>query len=61
MDNTPTDLGHSAFIMIESGKQARKFAREINAGNIDINDRYYSGCHKYVAFARFSNKRNGGV
>jgi SAM-dependent methyltransferase len=21
----------------------------------------YSGCHKYVPFARFSNKRNGGV
>jgi gamma-glutamyl phosphate reductase len=35
--NTPTDLGHSTCIMTESAKQARKFAREINAGNIDFN------------------------
>ncbi|MEW6263226.1 MAG: aldehyde dehydrogenase family protein [Thermodesulfobacteriota bacterium] len=35
--NTKTDLGHSACIMTSSGQQARKFAREVNVGNVGIN------------------------
>jgi malonate-semialdehyde dehydrogenase (acetylating)/methylmalonate-semialdehyde dehydrogenase len=35
--NTKTDLGHSACIMTESGRHARKFAREVNVGNVGIN------------------------
>ena len=30
-------LGHSACIMTESGRFARKFAREVNVGNVGIN------------------------
>jgi malonate-semialdehyde dehydrogenase (acetylating) / methylmalonate-semialdehyde dehydrogenase len=35
--NTKTDLGHSACIMTESGRHARRFAREVNVGNVGIN------------------------
>jgi len=35
--NTKTDLGHSAAIMTTSGKNARKFIREANVGNVAVN------------------------
>lgn len=35
--NTKTNLGHSAAIMTQSGKYARKFIREVNVGNIAVN------------------------
>jgi malonate-semialdehyde dehydrogenase (acetylating) / methylmalonate-semialdehyde dehydrogenase len=35
--NTKTDLGHSACIMTASGAHARKFAREVDVGNVGIN------------------------
>jgi malonate-semialdehyde dehydrogenase (acetylating)/methylmalonate-semialdehyde dehydrogenase len=35
--NTKTDLGHSACIMTSSGKNARKFIRETNVGNVGVN------------------------
>lgn len=35
--NTKTNLGHSACIMTSSGKNARKFMREVNVGNVGIN------------------------
>lgn len=35
--NTKTDLGHSACIMTNSGKAARKFIREVNVGNVGVN------------------------
>lgn len=35
--NTKTNLGHSACIMTSSGKNARKFIREVNVGNIGVN------------------------
>ncbi len=35
--NTKTDLGHSAAIMTNSMKHARKFTRECNVGNIAVN------------------------
>ncbi|HDG97584.1 MAG TPA: aldehyde dehydrogenase family protein, partial [Desulfobacterales bacterium] len=35
--NTKTNLGHSACIMTQSGKNARKFIREVNAGNVGVN------------------------
>jgi len=35
--NTKTNLGHSAAIMTNSGKYARKFIREVNVGNIAVN------------------------
>jgi malonate-semialdehyde dehydrogenase (acetylating)/methylmalonate-semialdehyde dehydrogenase len=35
--NTKTDLGHSACIMTASGKNARKFIREANVGNVGVN------------------------
>jgi malonate-semialdehyde dehydrogenase (acetylating)/methylmalonate-semialdehyde dehydrogenase len=51
--NTRTDLGHSACIMTESGKQARKFAREVNTGNIGIN----VGIPQPYAFFPLGSKR----
>ena len=51
--NTRTDLGHSACIMTESGKQARKFAREVNTGNIGIN----VGVPQPYAFFPLGSKR----
>ncbi len=35
--NTKTNLGHSACIMTTSGKNARKFMREVNVGNVGVN------------------------
>ncbi len=35
--NTKTNLGHSACILTQSGKNARKFIREVNVGNVGVN------------------------
>ncbi len=35
--NTKTNLGHSACIMTQSGKAARRFIREVNVGNVGVN------------------------
>lgn len=35
--NTKTNLGHSACIMTQSGKHARRFIREVNVGNVGVN------------------------
>jgi len=35
--NTKTNLGHSACIMTTSGRNARKFTREVNVGNVGVN------------------------
>jgi malonate-semialdehyde dehydrogenase (acetylating)/methylmalonate-semialdehyde dehydrogenase len=35
--NTKTNLGHSACIMTAAGKDARKFIREVNVGNVGVN------------------------
>lgn len=35
--NTKTNLGHSACIITNSGKNARKFIREVNVGNVGVN------------------------
>ncbi len=35
--NTKTNLGHSACIMTQNGKNARKFIREVNVGNVGVN------------------------
>ncbi len=35
--NTKTNLGHSACIMTTSGKDARKFVKEVNVGNVGVN------------------------
>ncbi|AFM23148.1 aldehyde dehydrogenase family protein [Desulfomonile tiedjei] len=51
--NTKTDLGHSACIMTESGRNARKFAREVNVGNVGIN----VGVPQPFAFFPLGSKR----
>ena len=51
--NTKTDLGHSACIMTESGRTARKFAREVNVGNVGIN----VGVPQPYAFFPLGSKR----
>jgi malonate-semialdehyde dehydrogenase (acetylating) / methylmalonate-semialdehyde dehydrogenase len=51
--NTRTDLGHSACIMTESGRQARKFAREVIVGNVGIN----VGVPQPYAFFPLGSKR----
>ncbi len=51
--NTKTDLGHSACIMTESGRHARKFAREVNVGNVGIN----VGVPQPYAFFPLGSKR----
>lgn len=51
--NTKTDLGHSACIMTESGKVARKFAREVIVGNVGIN----VGVPQPYAFFPLGSKR----
>ena len=51
--NTATDLGHSACIMTESGRHARKFAREVNVGNVGIN----VGVPQPYAFFPLGSKR----
>jgi len=35
--NTKTNLGHSASILTQSGKIARKYIREVNVGNVAVN------------------------
>jgi len=35
--NTKTNLGHSACILTSSGKNARRFIREVNVGNVGVN------------------------
>lgn len=35
--NTKTNLGHTACIMTRDGKNARKFIREVNVGNVGVN------------------------
>lgn len=51
--NTKTDLGHSACIMTESGRSARKFAREVVVGNVGIN----VGVPQPYAFFPLGSKR----
>ncbi len=51
--NTKTDLGHSACIMTESGRHARKFTREVNVGNVGIN----VGVPQPYAFFPLGSKR----
>jgi len=51
--NTNVDLGHSACIMTASGKNARKFAREVDTGNIGIN----VGVPQPFAFFPLGSKR----
>jgi malonate-semialdehyde dehydrogenase (acetylating)/methylmalonate-semialdehyde dehydrogenase len=51
--NTGTDLGHSACIMTESGRNARKFAREVIVGNVGIN----VGVPQPYAFFPLGSKR----
>ncbi|MFH0822486.1 MAG: aldehyde dehydrogenase family protein [Pseudomonadota bacterium] len=51
--NTKTDMGHSACIMTESGRLARKFAREVNVGNVGIN----VGVPQPYAFFPLGSKR----
>ena len=51
--NTRTDLGHSACIMTESGRNARKFSREVNVGNVGIN----VGVPQPYAFFPLGSKR----
>jgi len=51
--NTGTDLGHSACIMTDSGRVARKFAREVIVGNVGIN----VGVPQPYAFFPLGSKR----
>jgi malonate-semialdehyde dehydrogenase (acetylating) / methylmalonate-semialdehyde dehydrogenase len=51
--NSRTDLGHSACIMTESGRVARKFAREVIVGNVGIN----VGVPQPYAFFPLGSKR----
>jgi malonate-semialdehyde dehydrogenase (acetylating)/methylmalonate-semialdehyde dehydrogenase len=51
--NTKTDLGHSACIMTDSGRHARKFAREVNVGNVGVN----VGVPQPYAFFPLGSKR----
>ncbi len=51
--NNSTDLGHSACIMTQSGKTARKFAQEVIVGNVGIN----VGVPQPYAFFPLGSKR----
>lgn len=51
--NTITDYGHSACLITESGKNARKFIRECNVGNVGIN----AGIPQPYAFFPLGSKR----
>lgn len=51
--NTRTDLGHSACIMTESGRSARKFTQEVIVGNVGIN----VGVPQPYAFFPLGSKR----
>jgi len=52
--NTKTNLGHSACIITSSGKNARKFACEVDVGNIGIN----LGIPQPYAFFPMASKRD---
>lgn len=52
--NTTTDYGHSACLITESGKNARKFIRECNVGNVGIN----AGIPQPYAFFPLGSKRD---
>ena len=51
--NTTTEYGHSACLITESGKNARKFIRECNVGNVGIN----AGIPQPYAFFPLGSKR----
>jgi malonate-semialdehyde dehydrogenase (acetylating)/methylmalonate-semialdehyde dehydrogenase len=51
--NNATDLGHSACIMTQSGKVARKFTQEVIVGNVGIN----VGVPQPYAFFPLGSKR----
>lgn len=51
--NTNTEFGHSACLITESGKNARKFIRECNVGNVGIN----AGIPQPYAFFPLGSKR----
>jgi len=55
--NTKTFLGHSACIMTSSGKNARKFTREVNVGNVGIN----VGVAQPYAFFPLGSRRDSFV
>ena len=52
--NTKTNFGHSACILTSSGKNARKFTHEVEAGNIGIN----LGIPQPYAFFPLGSKRD---
>lgn len=51
--NTKTEYGHSACLITESGKNARKFIKECNVGNVGIN----MGIPQPYAFFPLGSKR----
>ncbi|MFH1116755.1 MAG: aldehyde dehydrogenase family protein [Pseudomonadota bacterium] len=51
--NTKTDLGHSACIMTQRGRDARRFSREVVVGNVGIN----VGVPQPYAFFPLGSKR----
>jgi malonate-semialdehyde dehydrogenase (acetylating)/methylmalonate-semialdehyde dehydrogenase len=55
--NTKTYLGHSACIMTTSGRNARKFTREVNVGNVGIN----VGVAQPYAFFPLGSRRDSFV
>ncbi len=55
--NTKTYLGHSAAIMTSSGKNARKFIRETNVGNVAVN----LGVAQPYAFFPLGSRRDSFV
>ncbi|RJR50618.1 MAG: aldehyde dehydrogenase family protein [Desulfobacteraceae bacterium] len=55
--NTKTNLGHSACIMTSSGKNARKFMREVNVGNVGVN----VGVAQPYAFFPLGSRRDSFV
>lgn len=55
--NTKTNLGHSACIMTSSGKDGRKFIREVNVGNVGVN----VGVAQPYAFFPLGSKRESFV
>jgi malonate-semialdehyde dehydrogenase (acetylating)/methylmalonate-semialdehyde dehydrogenase len=55
--NTKTNLGHSACIMTTSAKNARKFIREVNVGNVGVN----VGVAQRYAFFPLGSRRDSFV
>ena len=55
--NTKTNLGHSACIMTGSGRNARKFTKEVNVGNVGIN----VGVAQPYAFFPLGSRRDSFV